>query len=235
MEMRKRGFTLIELLVVIGIIAVLAGIIFPVFINAKDKARQTACMSNVRQMAMALAMYVSDNEAYPGHYYRTPNNIRVRWFNAIQPYHLAYDLFRCPSVTDWEVGRNLAYGYNYQYLGNARPSQEGGNMPVHEADLITPSLTIAVCDSDGTGTGRYAPSPSRNLDRLGNCGYIVDPPELPPRRGNEPAAGGRWSYPSGRHNHGSNVAFCDGHAKWHRKEELYRDNTLWNGRGQPQP
>ena len=57
---RQRGFTLIELLVVIAIIAILAAILFPVFAQAREKARQTMCMSNARQMGMALASYVQD-------------------------------------------------------------------------------------------------------------------------------------------------------------------------------
>ena len=233
--MRKRGFTLIELLVVIAIIAILAGIIFPVYLRSKDRARQASCMANVRQVLMTLQMYVMDLEAYPPHQVVTPDGQEIGWFQSLEPYHGEPDLFRCPSVPDWEVGRNLAYGYNYQYLGNARPTNRGGNMPVYEALIRTPSLTIAVCDCDGTGTDTYAPSPSTDPDRIGNSGYIVDPPELPPRPGNRPAADDRWSVPSDRHNRGSNVGFCDGHTKWHPREEIYENNLLWNGTGTIEP
>src|SRR5256885_15549422 len=58
--MKKRGFTLIELLVVIAIIAILAAILFPVFAQAREKARQAACMSNLRQIGLAFAQYVQD-------------------------------------------------------------------------------------------------------------------------------------------------------------------------------
>jgi prepilin-type N-terminal cleavage/methylation domain-containing protein len=58
----RRGFTLIELLVVIAIIAILAAILFPVFAQAREKARQTACLSNMKQMGNALMMYVQDND-----------------------------------------------------------------------------------------------------------------------------------------------------------------------------
>jgi len=232
--MRKRGFTLIELLVVIGIIAILGAILFPVFLRAKERGRQAGCISNVRQIMMALQMYVMDHEAYPGHLHTIPGQ-RVRWFHALEPYHGEPDLFKCPSVSDWEVGRNLAYGYNYQYLGNARGYNHGGNMPVTEPRIVAPSLTLAVCDSDGTGTDAYRPSPSTDVDRVGNCAYIVDPPELPSRPGNRPAANGEWSVPSMRHNDGTNMAFCDGHVRWYRREEMYRDNSAWNGRGSPDP
>ena len=60
--MKKSGFTLIELLVVIAIISVLAAILFPVFARAREKARQTTCSSNQRQIAAAIQMYVQDHE-----------------------------------------------------------------------------------------------------------------------------------------------------------------------------
>ncbi len=74
--MTRKGFTLIELLVVIAIIAILAAILFPVFARAREKARQTSCLSNMKQIALAITMYASDYDEtyastaldYPGHF-----------------------------------------------------------------------------------------------------------------------------------------------------------------------
>jgi prepilin-type N-terminal cleavage/methylation domain-containing protein len=76
---RRYGFTLIELLVVIAIIAILAAILFPVFAKAREKARQTSCLSNSKQIGQALTMYVMDYEAYPMMSSPSSMSPRTRW------------------------------------------------------------------------------------------------------------------------------------------------------------
>lgn len=120
----RKGFTLIELLVVIAIIAILAAILFPVFAEAREKARQTMCLNNARQMGIATMLYLSDHDdTYPlafGRAYGTgewmwnyshhvPYNwildpsdplysaSQVHWANTIQQYAKNYDIYRCPS------------------------------------------------------------------------------------------------------------------------------------------
>src|SRR5204862_1568616 len=77
---KKRGFTLSELLVVIAIIAILAAILFPVFAQAREKARQTSCASNLRQLGLAAQMYVQDNDGqYFQHWFMSP----TFWFGSV--------------------------------------------------------------------------------------------------------------------------------------------------------
>jgi prepilin-type N-terminal cleavage/methylation domain-containing protein len=123
----KRGFTLIELLVVIAIIAILAAILFPVFAQAREKARQTSCVSNNKQMATATLMYSQDyDEVFPFSYgtyqgvwltqasgtpyvgdtppgWRTANadwvgGMGQYWGNSVQPYTKSYGTLQCPSA-----------------------------------------------------------------------------------------------------------------------------------------
>jgi len=99
---KRRGFTLIELLVVIAIIAILAAILFTVFAQARDKARMTTCISNMRQLGSAFMMYTQDyDETFP--YIRFHGNgatkglYTITWKNVIRPYVKSLDVFACPS------------------------------------------------------------------------------------------------------------------------------------------
>ena len=85
--MKHRAFTLIELLVVIAIIAILAAILFPVFAQAREKARAITCVSDMKQIGLGLAMYIQDyDEEYPFDHYAPSPTYDVNWFGAIYPY-----------------------------------------------------------------------------------------------------------------------------------------------------
>src|SRR3712207_6069133 len=125
-RMRKRGFTLIELLVVIAVIAILAAILFPVFAQAREKARSAACLSNTKQMGLGVSMYAQDyDEVLPMGGNGGPTGAN-RWYHWIQPYTKNRQIGICPSAPGqrpgyYDVG---GYGCNINVMGWAE-------FPVH--------------------------------------------------------------------------------------------------------
>lgn len=130
----KYGFTLIELLVVIAIIAILAAILFPVFAQAREQARRTACLSNTKQIGLAFAMYTQDyDETTPAVIHLSGGNDNDFW-TIIQPYVKNIQMFYCPDRTEWTMptgddcsGQNanpeqrcIGYGYNWGILSSVR-------------------------------------------------------------------------------------------------------------------
>jgi prepilin-type N-terminal cleavage/methylation domain-containing protein/prepilin-type processing-associated H-X9-DG protein len=165
------GFTLIELLVVIAIIAILAAILFPVFARAREKARQTSCLSNTKQMAEAFAMFAQDhNDQFPKAYFNdqptsAPDDHagwgmpwNTGWDGAIYPYLKNVQVLACPSDT---IGRTYAAGSpgvgtyfpanipaiptSYRYNVSNQEDDAWTALPV--SDLDSPSQAILVAES----------------------------------------------------------------------------------------
>lgn len=151
---RRAGFTLIELLVVIAIIAILAAILFPVFAQAREAARKTSCLNNLRQMGVATLAYAQDfDERYPMAFYGTSSSAtNLSWPQIIQPYIKNTGVFVCPSFRESTggapgAGVPVTYGYNYYIGGNNNPTT--GVMNVSLPEIQRPSSVVMMVD---TGT-----------------------------------------------------------------------------------
>lgn len=241
---RHRGFTLIELLVVIAIIAILAAILFPVFAQAREKARQTSCLSNQKQIGLAILSYIQDyDETYP------PSNqagYMNEWSLVIQPYIKngspggAYNnvgaVFACPS---WPVGTQPdeykpRYDVFQGWTGNA--SQPYAYPMTTLAKIDTPSSKIELIETGAAAVGySYAgfstsewnwtttytyvgSDPTKELDLAWDC-------DEPPGLAGSPVWDQCTQNPRYRHNRATNVLWLDGHVKSVPKGGLnwYRD------------
>lgn len=122
----RKGFTLIELLVVIAIIAILAAILFPVFAKAREAARKTSCLNNLKQIGTSIMMYAQDyDENLPSTSFPTPSWNQYGWgfiFTLFDPYTKNTKIYACPSATPQLLGPagaqiNVSYGYS-EYIYN---------------------------------------------------------------------------------------------------------------------
>jgi prepilin-type N-terminal cleavage/methylation domain-containing protein/prepilin-type processing-associated H-X9-DG protein len=225
-EMPKRkGFTLIELLVVIAIIAILAAILFPVFSRAREMARSAACLTNMKQIGLALMMYVQDWDG------RLPGSRMgpggpccsntgawfYTWREILYPYIKNWQVWRCPSAP---------------YIG---PSEELGG-PEGCRNPTLPSLqpppgtqldyrwNSRFCFSWDHGRGlSYA-----SLDWFYDPARVIIVQELP----SYCSDGGTWcndvfSKETALHNGGKNYIFADGHAKWLKPQQTTAPFNMW--------
>lgn len=195
--MKRRGFTLIELLVVIAIIAILAAILFPVFAKAREKARQSSCLSNIKQLGLGILQYAQDyDERFPMAVAGGPTPPIYLFPELIDPYLKNTQIWQCPSKKDSlnisALGKsNVGYSVD---LGTAMPSGSNrlfgapalGTYSCSLGSVDQPSQTAMICDVVGSVSAAFVIS-------------IAEDP---------------------RHNEGCNYGYVDGHTKWDRPERV---------------
>jgi prepilin-type N-terminal cleavage/methylation domain-containing protein/prepilin-type processing-associated H-X9-DG protein len=223
--MARKGFTLIELLVVIAIIAILAAILFPVFAKAREKARQTSCLSNLKQIGTSVMMYTQDyDEMYPISYQDVTSGagseaqIPMTWPNRLMPYIKNSQVYKCPSDSrppnvDFVGCRPIpqSYCWNLNF---------GGDIPAWG-----PSYVISLSMSAVAAPSQCAMLWDDSSDWL-TAGYggrfnTLDSPDWAQSFDGEVL--------QGRHNGGDNFMFADGHAKWYKLRATTSDVVTLGG------
>jgi prepilin-type N-terminal cleavage/methylation domain-containing protein len=246
---RIRAFTLIELLVVIAIIAILAAILFPVFAQARDKARQAACLSNCKQIGLGWTMYAQDyDESFFAQTawnetinmgsgeWGTSYNTYIRWPFAIAPYLKNTAVYKCPSDkaspgTRGQVaapGNGSSLPWYVSYGPNLMIVNEGGP-PVSMGAITKPASKIIM----GEALTPFGCCESWNSEyfRAANWGGSDNGWSYSQMRTNVGQArtlGTTTDAQMGsvtRHAYGNTAIFCDGHAKWMRWNQVGDSNT----------
>jgi len=227
------GFTLIELLVVIAIIAILAAILFPVFAQAREKARSISCLSNEKQLGVAAMQYSQDNDEFMPEVW-TPGN--VVWWQQLNPYVKNQQVYLCPDDTYDRGSNGTPVSYAIAFIwgdwgdcpaagcsNQGKFSAAGNNL----STIKSPSSTIAFMER----FNNY-----KNWNQTWAADMFCDDGEF------LYGQGGSATSPKLRaataHAGGSNYVFCDGHAKWLRFEQTMQQqpgqpsyaqmNTQWN-------
>lgn len=237
----KRAFTLIELLVVIAIIAILAAILFPVFAKAREKARQTACMSNLRQVGLGALQYAQDNDEY---FVITERGADVDddheyyWGDMLQPYIKSWAMLHCPEApgtTQFKASPPAVAAYSTQWSYDYAINDIVDNTPICTsspddatcqhlgvagqalAAVTTPASTVLIVDN--------APATSDTGDINNGTGATNNPADISHGRheinwqwGNRQRGflnvDGRSQDGFPRHNDGFQMVLADGHAKY---------------------
>ncbi len=233
---KKRGFTLIELLVVIAIIALLAAILFPVFAKAREKARQTTCLSNEKQIGLGILQYNQDYDEMM----LKQITICQGWFYPMYAYVKSTAVITCPDETMSNTTSTYANSYSY----NANLQSNNSNTPINIASLNSPSKTVMLCEASSGSTRLNTSDQSTSTEgfvfdcgavlRTGYMGGNYNTAAAPYQSSLVSTANGFQT--TGWHSDGSNFLAVDGHAKWLRGDNVSngktQQETTYQGQGQ---
>ncbi len=238
----RNAFTLIELLVVIAIIALLAAILFPVFAQAREKARQTSCLSNIKQLGLAYTMYMGDyDDTMP---ITIMNGPSASWINASQPYIKNRGIYRCLSDKTSKPWATTDQQWNEPYYlpGTYTPNPEYAKYRrcsyVFNVWLMGPTPDFPF--TYGLAPKIAAPasviylaeqvenSPTPDLDHFSPMCWGNPDPGYVALSGYS-CTGYYWNASTRentelalhRHTDGSNYAYFDGHAKWQKWTQVW--------------
>jgi len=227
----KNGFTLIELLVVIAIIAILAAILFPVFATAREKARQSACASNEKQLGLAFMMYSQDyDENLPcGSDYTSsnPGPVYYGWAGQLYPYVKSTDVFHCPDDPTTVGTPNITTpaGAMEYVLSYAYNTDIPFSHAMTVAHLTAPASTVLLMEVSGQEADLTTPNENQSISANGwnswfgsvisggvgvyETGYMGTGSNH--QTGSNSDAG--YAAPTGWHSGLSNFILADGHVK----------------------
>jgi len=212
---RSGGFSLIELLVVIGIIALLAAILFPVFSKVREKSRQATCGSNLRQITLGVLQYVQDSdECLPFLAYNDHNHLGDDWQTTTMPYTKSVGIWQCPDASAYVTSDAFCRSFGAPFL--LQPSGYAYN------ETAAAQTTPGQIDADGPTNGKtFAPATLGKCEHPAQTFLVMDKgagavfsPWVQWQMRAQSTALSEDNYVAGPHTDGKNVAFADGHLKY---------------------